>query len=91
MVADALRDPISTQDYIPRENKTASIDSSLLEYQRIVSDLKEVITKAQARMVNQVNKKRINKEFEVDDLVYIRLQDYRQKILRDQKTNKLAR
>ncbi|CAI9294236.1 unnamed protein product [Lactuca saligna] len=73
------------------ENKTASIDSSLLEHQRIINDLKEAITKAQDRMVKQANKKRAEKEFEVDDLVYIRLQDYRHNSVRDQKTNKLAR
>ncbi|XP_076917864.1 uncharacterized protein LOC143578083 [Bidens hawaiensis] len=42
-------------------------------------------------MVKQANKKRLEKEFNVGDMVYLKLQQYRQKSVHDRKSNKLSK
>lgn len=43
-------------DYKPGSNDIASIDSSLVEHQRLIDLLRQALTKARDRMVKQVNK-----------------------------------
>ncbi|XP_076913637.1 uncharacterized protein LOC143572330 [Bidens hawaiensis] len=85
------RDAASTHDYSPGSNKIASIDSSLVEHQRLLSSLKKSIDEAKARMVKQANKHRLEKEFNVNDMVYLKLQRYRQQSVQYRQNQKLFR
>ncbi|KAJ0555711.1 putative chromatin remodeling & transcriptional activation CHROMO-DOMAIN family [Helianthus annuus] len=42
-------------------------------------------------MVTQANKKRLDKEFNISDWVYLKLQNYRQKPVQERKNHKLSR
>nr|GEW41835.1 retrotransposable element Tf2 [Tanacetum cinerariifolium] len=64
---------------------------TLLEHARIIDLLKEAISKSQERMIKQANKKRIDKEFAVGDMVYLKLQPYRQKSVVARRYRKLSK
>ncbi|GJT02944.1 hypothetical protein Tco_0824113 [Tanacetum coccineum] len=70
---------------------THSIDQTLLEHARLIDLLKAAISKSQERMIKQANKKRIDKEFAVGDMVYLRLQPYRQKSVVARRYQKLSK
>lgn len=85
------REETSLHDYIAGSNKTASIESSLLEHQRLLHIMKESIAKAKERMIKQANKNWLEKEFNVSDYVYLRLHKYRQSSVSDRKSQKRSR
>ncbi|XP_076942181.1 uncharacterized protein LOC143611973 [Bidens hawaiensis] len=81
----------SIHDYFPGATKNASIETSLINHQRIIESLKLAIEEAKARMAKQANKHRLDKEFNVDDMVYLKLQKYRQSSVQHRKNHKLSR
>ncbi|KAK9071834.1 hypothetical protein SSX86_008263 [Deinandra increscens subsp. villosa] len=85
------REATSIHEYLKGNSKTASIDESLAEHARLLSLLKSAIERARSRMVRQANKKRMDKEFNLNDYVYLRLQDYRQKSVENRRHRKLSR
>jgi hypothetical protein len=58
--------------------------------QKILQLLKENLTVARNRMKQQVDQNRTEREFEVGDWVFVRLQPYKQLSLKQHKKNKLA-
>ncbi|XP_035836073.1 uncharacterized protein LOC118484192 [Helianthus annuus] len=86
------RDPIFISRFWRQLFKLmASIESSLLEHQRVLHALKNSIESAKARMVRQANKNRVEKEFQVGDFVYLRLHKYRQQSVQNRSNQKLSR
>lgn len=72
------REPPSIPHYTLGSSQVASIDSTLEEHHRVISLLKETLRKTRQRMTDQANKHRLEKEFAVGELVYLRLRIYRQ-------------
>ncbi|KAJ0575909.1 putative nucleotidyltransferase, Ribonuclease H [Helianthus annuus] len=81
----------SIHDYIPGTNSNASIDMSLSHHQEILASLKTSLEVARARMVKQANKHRLEKEFDVGDWVYLKLQPYRQRTVAARASQKLSK
>nr|GEW22164.1 serine--tRNA ligase-like [Tanacetum cinerariifolium] len=85
------REATTIHDYTPGSNPTASIDASLAEHQRIINVLKISLDKTRKRMTKQANKKRMEKQFQVGDLVYLRLRNYRQTSVAARANQKLSK
>nr|GEV97815.1 Ty3/gypsy retrotransposon protein [Tanacetum cinerariifolium] len=68
-----LRPPPFIPHYTLGSSQVASIDMALIEHQRLISLLKENLKRTRQRMTDQANKHRIEKEFQVGDMVYLRL------------------
>lgn len=85
------RDATTIHDYTPGSNLIASIDSSLLEHQQVLVLLKESLQQAQNRVTKQANKKRIDKQLEVGDLVYLCLCNYIQHSVTARDNQKLSK
>nr|GEX68598.1 reverse transcriptase [Tanacetum cinerariifolium] len=85
------REATTIHDYSPGTNKTASIDATLVEHQRLISVLKEALEHTRQRMTKQANKKRMEKQFEVGELVYLRLRNYRQQSVAARDNQKLSK
>ena len=69
-------------DYIPGLTKAAAMDDFLLTRQQILDLLKGNLVAAQDRMKLQADKHRQERSFEVGDLVFLRLQPFKQHSLR---------
>nr|GEX55621.1 reverse transcriptase [Tanacetum cinerariifolium] len=85
------RDAETIHDYTPGENRTASIDTSLMEHQRLMEALKGALEQTRHRMAKQANKKRIEKQFKAGDCVYLRLRNYRQTSVAARENQKLSK
>ncbi|KAJ0483369.1 putative nucleotidyltransferase, Ribonuclease H [Helianthus annuus] len=85
------RDATTIHDYIPGSSNNASIDTSLATHQQLLELLKGSLEQARERMVRQANKKRLEKEFQVGDWVFLKLQQYRQSSVSDRKNQKLSK
>lgn len=70
--------------------KVESVDQVLKESQIVSKQLKENLVKAQARMKQYADSKRSEREFEIGDVVFIKLQPYRQTSVGVRKNLKLA-
>ncbi|GJT99431.1 reverse transcriptase, partial [Tanacetum coccineum] len=85
------RDAETIHDYTPGENRTASIDTSLMEHHRLMEALKGALEQTRHRMAKQANKKRMEKQFKVGDCVYLRLRNYRQTSVAARENQKLSK
>nr|GFB98907.1 reverse transcriptase [Tanacetum cinerariifolium] len=85
------REATTIHDYSPGTNKTASIDATLVEHQRLISVLKEALEHTRQRMTEQANKKRMEKQIQVGELVYLRLRNYRQQSVAARDNLKLSK
>ncbi|GJW78613.1 ty3-gypsy retrotransposon protein [Tanacetum coccineum] len=85
------REVTSIHDYLPGSTTTGSIETSLLEHQRIMRSLKHSIEASKQKMVTQANKHRIDKHFAIGDFVYLRLHKYRQTSVHNRANQKLSR
>lgn len=65
------------------------VPEQLRNRQVALQTIKDTLTKAQARMKNQANKHRSDREFHVGDMVYLKIQPYRQTSLRTHRCLKL--
>ena len=70
--------------------KVPTVKDQLEDNQRIMQTLKDNLTMAQNRMKQQVDQHRTEREFELADWVFVRLQPYKQLSLRQQGKNKLS-
>ncbi|GKD53162.1 ty3-gypsy retrotransposon protein [Tanacetum coccineum] len=62
--------PPSLPHYTLGSSKVASIDATLVKHERVIALPKDTLTKTRQRMTDQANKHRVDKDFEVDELVY---------------------
>ncbi|CAM8882492.1 unnamed protein product [Rhodiola kirilowii] len=83
--------PPSIKNYIAGQASVATVDHLLAMRTKLLYDLKANLQRAQNRMRQQANKHRKDMEFAVDDWVYVKLQPYRQKTVRDGRCSKLAK
>nr|GEU33567.1 reverse transcriptase [Tanacetum cinerariifolium] len=85
------RPPPSIPHYTLGSSQVASIDTTLMEHQRLVSLLKVTLQRTCQRMSEQANKHRMAKEFQVGDMVYLRLRVYRQTSVAKRDVQKLSK
>ncbi|GJS54525.1 ty3-gypsy retrotransposon protein [Tanacetum coccineum] len=85
------RPPPSLPRYTLGSSQVASIDDTLVEHERVISLLKDTLIKTRQRMTEQANKHRVDKDFEVGELVYLRLRVYRQTSVAKRDIHKLSR
>nr|GEY60117.1 Ty3/gypsy retrotransposon protein [Tanacetum cinerariifolium] len=83
------RPPPSLPRYTLGSSQVASIDATLVEHERVISLLKDTLIKTRQRMTDQANKHRVDKDFEVGELVYLRLRVYRQTSIARRDVHKL--
>ena len=65
--------------YILGDSKVEALDRSLQQRETAIKLLKFHLLRAQQRMKHQADKGRSDKQFQLDDFVYLKLQPYRQK------------
>ncbi|CAM8926572.1 unnamed protein product [Rhodiola kirilowii] len=85
------RSPPTMLEHIPGAITVAAVDDQVRDRTQLLQALKANLTKARHRMQQQANTRRRDKVFQIGDLVWVRLQPYRQNSLRNQRTNKLAK
>ncbi|GKB30446.1 ty3-gypsy retrotransposon protein [Tanacetum coccineum] len=84
------RPPPTIPHYTLGSSQVVSIDSTLLEHQRLLALLKDTLAKTRQRMTDQANKHRLDKEFQVGEFVYLRLRVYRQTTVAKRDVQKLS-
>ena len=82
--------PPSGKELTINQTKVASVKDLLDECQKVVQILKENLATTRNKMKQQVDQHRIEREFEVGEWVFVRLQPYKQLSLKHQGNNKLA-
>ena len=68
----------------------SAIKQQLLEQDSIIDELKSQLLKAQARMMELADRKRRDVQFDVGDMVYVKIRPYRQKRLAKRLNEKLS-
>ena len=76
--------------YLPESSLVHQVDLNLQDRENMLQLLKHHLKKAQHRMKSQADKHRTDRQFEVRDWVYLKLQPYRQNSLADRQFRKLA-
>ena len=76
--------------YFPKDSAVASVDEYLCTKEEVINRIRGQLQNAQNRMVISANKKRSDRNFEVNDYVYLKLQPYRQHSLSHRTSQKLA-
>ncbi|CAM8902825.1 unnamed protein product [Rhodiola kirilowii] len=84
------RQPPTIVDYIAGTSKLATVDNLLQNRTELLARLRTNLYKAQQRMKHFADGKRTDCEFDVGDLVYVRLQPYRQHSVHRRRSPKLA-
>ncbi|KAJ0092851.1 hypothetical protein Patl1_25136 [Pistacia atlantica] len=72
------RKPPTLLSYVPGTAKVAAVEQQLIERDLIIKEVKEKIASAQNRMNKTYDGKHKEKEFEIGNWVYLKLQAYRQ-------------
>ncbi|XP_026378333.1 uncharacterized protein LOC113272750 [Papaver somniferum] len=75
---------------IPSSTSVATVENYLQERDLMLQLLKEELSKAQSRMKFIADKKRSDRTFEVSDLVFLKLQPYRQTSIAVRMNHKLS-
>ncbi|GJT54198.1 ty3-gypsy retrotransposon protein [Tanacetum coccineum] len=76
--------------YIPGDSRVEEVDRTLQAREEAIKVLKFHLKRSQDRMRNQANKHRTDRQFEVDDWVYLKLQPHRQVSIRQGQHHKLS-
>ncbi|XP_071728608.1 uncharacterized protein [Rutidosis leptorrhynchoides] len=76
--------------YTPGESKVEAVDRSLVAREEAVSILKFHLKRAQDRMKHFADRHRTDREFNISDWVYVKLQPHRQVTLRGGRQHKLS-
>ena len=76
--------------YLPESATVQQVDVELKDRENMLQLLKHHLQKAQARMTNQADKHRVDRQFEIGEWVYLKLQPYRQNSLADRQFHKLS-
>ena len=82
--------PPKWKDLITNQARVASVKDNLEENQKVVQILKENLNTARNIMKQQADRHRTEREFEIGDWVFVRLQPYKQLSLKKSGKNKLA-
>ena len=82
--------PPRWKELVQGDAKVPTVKSQLKENQKIMQVLKDNLTMPQNRMKQQADMHRTEREFEVANWVFVRLQPYKQLSLKQQGKNKLA-
>lgn len=77
--------------YLPGESSDSSVDYSLRKREDTIKMLKFHLLRAQNRMKQYADSKRSDRKFRIGDFVYLKLQPYRQKSLKDGTPHKLSK
>jgi ribosomal protein L21E len=76
--------------YIPGTTKLEAVDEVLRSREQIMSLIRSNLQQAQQRMKRYADLKRSEREFEVGQMVYLRLQPYRQQSVTTKRSLKLS-
>lgn len=76
--------------YITGTSPNEVVDRTLNERERVIQQVKHSLQKAQVRMANVANKSRTDREYEVGDYVYLKLQPHRQVSIRQGRQHKFS-
>nr|GEX35938.1 retrotransposable element Tf2 [Tanacetum cinerariifolium] len=68
--------PLIHVPYIPGDSRVEEVDRTLQAREEAIKALKFHLKRSQDRMRNQANKHRTDRQFEVDDWVYLKLQPH---------------
>ncbi|GJS47940.1 ty3-gypsy retrotransposon protein [Tanacetum coccineum] len=85
------RMPLTVVPYPPGASKVAAVEDLLVERDELLRQLKSNLLAAKERMELKANKRRREIEFQVGDMVLVKLQPYRQLTLAKRLSNKLAK
>jgi hypothetical protein len=83
-------EPPKWREFVIRETKIPTVKDQLEENQKVFQTLKENLNITRNRMKQQVDQHRTEREFEMGDWVFVKLQPYKQLSLKQQGKNKLA-
>lgn len=84
------RPPPAISAYLPGSTPVNDVDLNLRARDHTLKLLKSHLSDAQARMKNYTDSHRTERQFSVDDFVYLRLQPYRQITVANQSFSKLS-
>ena len=76
--------------YLVGDSKVDAVDRSLQAREAAIKMVKFYLQRAQNHMKQQADKKRSDRVFDVGDLVYVKLQPYRQTTVKNRKCLKLS-
>jgi hypothetical protein len=82
-------DPLSFVEIVFGDNRAPMVQDWIQQSQDILRELKDHLQRAQNQQKVQADKHRVERTFEVGDLVYLRLQPYRQASIKRSGTEKL--
>ncbi|PRQ43893.1 putative nucleotidyltransferase, Ribonuclease H [Rosa chinensis] len=83
-------DPPMVTPYISGSTSVAEVDAQLKERDEMLATIKRNLLQAQSRMKGYYDKKHTEREFQVGDWVYLKLQPYRQQSVNGNAFHKLA-
>lgn len=84
------QDPPMHLPYFLGTSSNEVVDRSLAQREMVMQMLQFQLQKAQNRMKRHADKRRVEREFSVGDVVYLKLQPYRQFSVQQRTSNKLA-
>jgi hypothetical protein len=84
------REPPTLLSYVPGTSKVATVEQLLIDRDAIAKEAREHLKEAQARMKRNYDQHHQEREFNVGDWVYLRLQPYRQMSVTVRKNLKLS-
>ena len=70
-------EPPAIRAYVHGSTNVEAVDQQLRTRDALIAVLKRNLQIAQARMKQQYDRKHVEREFQVEDLVYLKLQPYR--------------
>ena len=82
--------PPRWKEFVQGDAKVLAVKIQLEQNQRVMQVLKDNLTMAQNCMIQQAGQHRTEREIEVADWVFVRLQPYKHLSLKQQGNNKLA-